>query len=166
MVMCMWLRFSIGGSQNQLLNVLKEAEAYPRTVACHCLRSVYQPRYQGYSMTRTQTVGKGGCRMRLLASVALQPRARAAGQESFRARFEGARWSKFEEEFLMKEVRGTPLRKAFPAEADELSRAAENARALQQLQASLYDGVLIDLVSNEMRAVQTGRPAFFGILLA
>ena len=34
--------------------------------------------------------------------------------------------------------------------------------ALQQLQASLYDGVLIDLVSNDsMRAVQTGRPAFF-----
>ena len=61
-----------------------------RPVARDRLCAVYQPRYQGWHDAHADR-RQGGRSLRLLAPVALQSRTGRAGQESLRARFEGAR---------------------------------------------------------------------------
>ena len=62
--------------------------------------------------------------MRLLASVALQPRVGGRGQEPIHLDSKEPQWDKFQD-FLMGEVRYLSVKKAFPAEADELFAEAQ-----------------------------------------
>ena len=89
---------SIGASQQQLFNVLKEAEAYPGPSLVIAYAPCINHGIKG-GMSRTQTVGKGAGAWR-------------------------ADWTKFQD-FLKKEVRYTSLQKMFPGEAEELFQAAE-----------------------------------------
>ena len=71
-------------------SVLKEAEAYPGPSLVIAYAPCINHGIKG-GMTRSADRRQGGCGLRLLAPVALQPDARGAGQESVRAGFEGAR---------------------------------------------------------------------------
>ena len=114
---------SIGASQAQLLNVLKEAEAYN----CPSLIIAYAPcinhGIKG-GMTRTQTVGKQAVECGYWHLWHFNPDLEKEGKNPFVYDSKEPDWSKFQD-FLMKEVRYTSLKKAFPAEADELFAAAE-----------------------------------------
>ena len=114
---------SIGGSQNQLLNVLKEAEAYPGPSLVIAYAPCINHGIKG-GMTRTQTVGKEAVACGYWHLWHYNPELEQQGKNPFVLDSKEPDWSKFQE-FLMKEVRYTSLKKAFPAEADELFRAAE-----------------------------------------
>lgn len=114
---------SIGASQAQLLNVLKEAEAYngPSLVIAYapCINHGIKG-----GMTRTQTVGKEAVACGYWHLWHYNPQLENEGKNPFVMDSKEPDWSKFQE-FLMKEVRYTSLQKAFPAEANELFQAAE-----------------------------------------
>ncbi|MEG1623009.1 MAG: pyruvate:ferredoxin (flavodoxin) oxidoreductase [Alistipes sp.] len=114
---------SIGASQNQLLTVLKEAEAYPGPSLVIAYAPCINHGIKG-GMTRTQTVGKEAVACGYWHLWHYNPQLEATGKNPFVMDSKEPDWSKFQE-FLMKEVRYTSLKKAFPAEADELFRAAE-----------------------------------------
>ena len=114
---------SIGGSQNQLLNVLKEAEAYPGPSLVIAYAPCINHGIKG-GMTRTQTVGKEAVACGYWHLWHYNPELEKQGKNPFVLDSKEPDWSKFQE-FLMKEVRYTSLKKSFPAEADELFRAAE-----------------------------------------
>ena len=114
---------SIGGSQNQLLNVLKEAEAYPGPSLVIAYAPCINHGIKG-GMTRTQTVGKEAVACGYWHLWHYNPELEKQGKNPFVLDSKEPDWSKFQE-FLMKEVRYTSLKKAFPTEADELFRAAE-----------------------------------------
>ncbi len=114
---------SIGASQAQLLNVLKEAEAYngPSLVIAYapCINHGIKG-----GMTRTQTVGKEAVACGYWHLWHYNPTLEEQGKNPFVLDSKEPDWSKFQD-FLMREVRYTSLKKAFPAEADELFKAAE-----------------------------------------
>ncbi len=114
---------SIGASQAQLLNVLKEAEAYngPSLVIAYapCINHGIKG-----GMTRTQTVGKEAVACGYWHLWHYNPMLEEQGKNPFVLDSKEPDWSKFQD-FLMREVRYTSLKKAFPAEADELFKAAE-----------------------------------------
>ncbi len=114
---------SIGASQTQLLNVLKEAEAYngPSLVIAYapCINHGIKG-----GMTRTQTVGKQADECGYWHLWHYNPMLEEQGKNPFVMDSKEPDWSKFRD-FLMKEVRYTSLQKAFPAEAEELFQAAE-----------------------------------------
>ena len=114
---------SIGGSQNQLLSVLKEAEAYPGPSLVIAYAPCINHGIKG-GMTRTQTVGKEAVACGYWHLWHYNPQLEAEGKNPFVLDSKEPDWSKFQD-FLMKEVRYTSLKKAFPTEADELFRAAE-----------------------------------------
>jgi len=114
---------SIGASQTQLLNVLKEAEAYPGPSLIIAYAPCINHGIKG-GMTRTQTVGKEAVACGYWHLWHYNPQLADAGKNPFVYDSKEPDWSKFQE-FLMKEVRYTSLMKAFPAEAGELFRAAE-----------------------------------------
>ncbi len=114
---------SIGASQQQLMNVLKEAEAYPGPSLVIAYAPCINHGIKG-GMTRTQTVGKQAVECGYWHLWHYNPQLEAEGKNPFVLDSKEPDWSKFRE-FLMREVRYTSLQKAFPAEADELFAAAE-----------------------------------------
>ncbi len=114
---------SIGASQAQLLNVLKEAEAYNGPSLIIAYAPCINHGIKG-GMTRTQTVGKQAVECGYWHLWHFNPDLEKAGKNPFVYDSKEPDWSKFQD-FLMKEVRYTSLKKAFPAEADELFAAAE-----------------------------------------
>ena len=114
---------SIGGSQAQLFNVLKEAEAYPGPSLIIAYAPCINHGIKG-GMTRTQTVGKQAVECGYWHLWHYNPMLEEQGKNPFVYDSKEPDWSKFRD-FLMKEVRYTSLVKAFPAEAEELFKAAE-----------------------------------------
>ncbi len=118
---------AIGASQQQLFNVLKEAEAYPGPSLVIAYAPCINHGIKG-GMARTQSVGKEAVACGYWHLWHYNPQLEAEGKNPFVLDSKEPDWSKFRD-FLMKEVRYTSLKKAFPAEADELFEAAEkNAR--------------------------------------
>ena len=114
---------SIGASQAQLLKVLKEAEAYNGPSLIIAYAPCINHGIKG-GMTRTQTVGKQAVECGYWHLWHFNPDLEKEGKNPFVYDSKEPDWSKFQD-FLMKEVRYTSLKKAFPAEADELFAAAE-----------------------------------------
>ena len=114
---------SIGASQAQLLNVLKEAEAYNGPSLIIAYAPCINHGIKG-GMTRTQTVGKQAVECGYWHLWHFNPDLEKEGKNPFVYDSKEPDWSKFQD-FLMKEVRYTSLKKAFPAEANELFAAAE-----------------------------------------
>ena len=114
---------SIGASQMQLFNVLKEAEAYPGPSLVIAYAPCINHGIKG-GMTRTQTVGKEAVACGYWHLWHYNPLLEEQGKNPFVLDSKEPDWSKFRE-FLLKEVRYTSLQKSFPAEADELFAAAE-----------------------------------------
>ena len=114
---------SIGASQQQLFNVLKEAEAYPGPSLIIAYAPCINHGIKG-GMSRTQTVGKQAVECGYWHLWHYNPQLEEAGKNPFVYDSKEPDWSKFQD-FLKKEVRYTSLQKAFPAEAEELFQAAE-----------------------------------------
>ncbi len=114
---------SIGASQAQLFNVLKEAEAYPGPSLIIAYAPCINHGIKG-GMTRTQTVGKEAVACGYWHLWHYNPQLEEQGKNPFVYDSKEPDWTKFQE-FLMKEVRYTSLMKSFPAEAQELFKAAE-----------------------------------------
>ena len=114
---------SIGASQQQLFNVLKEAEAYPGPSLIIAYAPCINHGIKG-GMTRTQTIGKQAVECGYWHLWHYNPQLEAEGKNPFVMDSKEPDWSKFRD-FLMKEVRYTSLKKAFPAEAEQLFEAAE-----------------------------------------
>ncbi|MFI3280191.1 MAG: pyruvate:ferredoxin (flavodoxin) oxidoreductase [Rikenellaceae bacterium] len=114
---------SIGASQAQLLKVLKEAEAYPGPSLIIAYAPCINHGIKG-GMTRTQTIGKDAVACGYWHLWHYNPQLEAEGKNPFVLDSKEPDWEKFQS-FLMREVRYTSLKKALPAEADELFQAAE-----------------------------------------
>ncbi|WP_304953604.1 pyruvate:ferredoxin (flavodoxin) oxidoreductase [uncultured Alistipes sp.] len=114
---------SIGASQQQLFNVLKEAEAYPGPSLVIAYAPCINHGIKG-GMTRTQTVGKEAVACGYWHLWHYNPQLEEQGKNPFVLDSKEPDWSKFQD-FLKREVRYTSLQKAFPAEAEELFQAAE-----------------------------------------
>ena len=114
---------SIGASQQQLFNVLKEAEAYPGPSLIIAYAPCINHGIKG-GMARTQTVGKEAVTCGYWHLWHYNPELEEQGKNPFVLDSKEPDWTKFRE-FLMKEVRYTSLQKSFPTEADELFAAAE-----------------------------------------
>ncbi|HLO57528.1 MAG TPA: pyruvate:ferredoxin (flavodoxin) oxidoreductase [Bacteroidales bacterium] len=114
---------AMGASQNQYLKALREAEAYPGPsliiayAPCinHGLRS---------GMDKSQEEQKRAVDSGYWHLYRYNPLLEKEGRNPFELDSKEPDWSKFQE-FLNSEVRYTSLKKAFPKEADELFRAAE-----------------------------------------
>lgn len=114
---------SIGASQAQLLNVLKEAEAYPGPSLIIAYAPCINHGIKG-GMTHTQAVGKQAVECGYWHLWHYNPLLEEQGKNPFVMDSKEPDWSKFRD-FLMKEVRYTSLQRAFPQEAEDLYRAAE-----------------------------------------
>ncbi len=118
---------SIGADQNQLLKVLREAEAYPGPSLVIAYAPCINHGIKG-GMTRTQSVGKEAVASGYWHLWHYNPQLADEGKNPFVLDSKEPDWSKFRA-FLMNEVRYTSLMKSFPKEADELFAAAqENAK--------------------------------------
>ncbi len=109
---------SIGASQQQLFNVLKEAEAYPGPSLVIAYAPCINHGIKG-GMTRTQTVGKEAVACGYWHLWHYNPQLSRPRARTLRARLEGARLVEVPRVLMKWEVRYTSLQKAFPAEADE-----------------------------------------------
>ncbi|MBE6190457.1 MAG: pyruvate:ferredoxin (flavodoxin) oxidoreductase, partial [Rikenellaceae bacterium] len=114
---------SIGASQQQLFNVLKEAEAYQGPSLVIAYAPCINHGIKG-GMTRTQQIGKDAVACGYWHLYHYNPDLEAQGKNPFVLDSKEPDWSKFQD-FLMREVRYTSLMKAFPTEAKELFEAAE-----------------------------------------
>ncbi|MDO4759074.1 MAG: pyruvate:ferredoxin (flavodoxin) oxidoreductase [Rikenellaceae bacterium] len=114
---------SIGASQAQLFNVLKEAEAYQGPSLVIAYAPCINHGIKG-GMTRTQQIGKDAVACGYWHLYHYNPDLEAEGKNPFVLDSKEPDWSKFQD-FLMREVRYTSLMKAFPTEAKELFEAAE-----------------------------------------
>ncbi len=114
---------SIGASQTQLFNVLKEAEAYPGPSLIIAYAPCINHGIKG-GMTRTQTIGKEAVACGYWHLWHYNPLLEDEGKNPFVLDSKEPDWSKFRD-FLLKEVRYTSLQKTFPQEAEELYQAAE-----------------------------------------
>ncbi|MBQ5638335.1 MAG: pyruvate:ferredoxin (flavodoxin) oxidoreductase [Alistipes sp.] len=114
---------SIGASQQQLFNVLKEAEAYQGPSLVIAYAPCINHGIKG-GMTRTQQIGKDAVACGYWHLWHYNPDLEAEGKNPFVMDSKEPDWSKFQD-FLMREVRYTSLKKAFPQEAQELFEAAE-----------------------------------------
>ena len=114
---------SIGASQQQLFNVLKEAEAYNGPSLIIAYAPCINHGIKG-GMSRTQAVGKEAVACGYWHLWHFNPELEEQGKNPFVLDSKEPDWSKFQE-FLSKEVRYTSLKKMFPAEAEELFQAAE-----------------------------------------
>ncbi len=114
---------SIGASQAQLFNVLKEAEAYPGPSLIIAYAPCINHGIKG-GMTRTQTIGKEAVACGYWHLWHYNPLLEEEGKNPFVLDSKEPDWSKFRD-FLLKEVRYTSLQKTFPQEAEELYKAAE-----------------------------------------
>ena len=114
---------SIGASQAQLFNVLKEAEAYPGPSLIIAYAPCINHGIKG-GMTKTQTIGKQAVECGYWHLWHYNPLLEDEGKNPFVLDSKEPDWSKFRD-FLLKEVRYTSLQKTFPQEAEELYKAAE-----------------------------------------
>ncbi len=114
---------SIGASQAQLFNVLKEAEAYPGPSLIIAYAPCINHGIKG-GMTRTQSIGKQAVECGYWHLWHYNPLLEEEGKNPFVLDSKEPDWSKFRD-FLLKEVRYTSLQKTFPQEAEELYQAAE-----------------------------------------
>ncbi len=114
---------SIGASQTQLFNVLKEAEAYPGPSLIIAYAPCINHGIKG-GMARTQTIGKQAVECGYWHLWHYNPLLEEEGKNPFVLDSKEPDWSKFRD-FLLKEVRYTSLQKTFPQEAEELYKAAE-----------------------------------------
>jgi pyruvate-ferredoxin/flavodoxin oxidoreductase len=114
---------SIGANQNQLLKVLKEAEAYKGPSLVIAYAPCINHGIKG-GMTRTPSVGKQAVESGYWHLWHYNPELEAEGKNPFTMDSKEPDWTKFRP-FLDKEVRYTALKKAYPAEAEELFAAAE-----------------------------------------
>ncbi len=114
---------SIGANQNQLLSVLREAEAYPGPSLIIAYAPCINHGIKG-GMTRTQSVGKAAVACGYWHLWHFNPELAEKGENPFKLDSKEPDWSKFQA-FLNNEVRYTSLIKSFPAEAQELFNAAE-----------------------------------------
>ena len=118
---------SIGASQAQLFNVLKEAEAYPGPSLVIAYAPCINHGIKG-GMTRTQTVGKQAVECGYWHLWHYNPQLEEQGKNPFVLDSKEPDWAKFRD-FLLKEVRYTSLKAVSPEDAEALFRAAEqNAR--------------------------------------
>ena len=114
---------SIGANQNQYLQAIKEAEAYPGPSLIIAYAPCINHGIKG-GMTRTQTVGKEAVACGYWQLWRFNPMLEEQGKNPFTLDSKEPDWSKFRE-FILKEVRYSSLTKLFPKEADELFAAAE-----------------------------------------
>ncbi|MDP4210321.1 MAG: pyruvate:ferredoxin (flavodoxin) oxidoreductase [Bacteroidota bacterium] len=118
---------SIGANQSQYFKAIKEAEAYPGP----SLIIAYAPCINHglkVGMGKTQEEGKRAVAAGYWHLYRYNPLLEQQGQNPFQLDSKEPDWSKFQD-FIMSEVRYASLKKAFPAEADELfSAAEENAK--------------------------------------
>ncbi len=113
---------AMGANNAQVLKVMREAEAYPgpsiviayAPCIAHGLRS----------MGRTQEEEKLAVECGYWHLYRFNPLLEAEGKNPFQLDSKEPDWSKFQA-YLNSEVRYTALKKSFPAEADELFKAAE-----------------------------------------
>jgi pyruvate-ferredoxin/flavodoxin oxidoreductase len=118
---------AIGASQNQYLQAIKEAEAYPGPSLVIAYAPCINHGIKG-GMTRTQSVGKEAVAAGYWHLWRFNPELEAKGENPFKLDSKEPDWSLFQA-FLNREVRYTSLLKSFPQEAKELFAAAEaNAR--------------------------------------
>ena len=114
---------SMGANQSQFLKVAREAEAYPgpsiiiaySPCIAHGLKSMGQSQEE-----ENRAVESGYWHL-----YRFNPMMELEGKNPFQLDSKEPDWSKFQE-FLNGEVRYTALKKAFPAEADQLFQAAED----------------------------------------
>ncbi|MDY3979355.1 MAG: pyruvate:ferredoxin (flavodoxin) oxidoreductase [Tidjanibacter sp.] len=108
---------------NQLLTVLREAEAYQGPSLVIAYAPCINHGIKG-GMTRTPSVGKEAIECGYWHLWHYNPDLEAEGKNPFILDSKEPDWSKFQA-FLAAEVRYSSLKKLFPAEADELFAAAE-----------------------------------------
>ncbi len=113
---------AMGANQAQYLKTLREAEAYPGP----SLIIAYAPciSHGLRSMGRTQEEEKLAVECGYWHLFRFDPRLEDEGKNPFQLDSKNPDWSKFQA-YLNSEVRYTSLRKSFPAEADQLFKAAE-----------------------------------------
>ncbi len=114
---------SIGANQNQYLQAIKEAEAYPGPSLIIAYAPCINHGIKG-GMTRTPTVGKEAVACGYWQLWRYNPLLEKQGKNPFSLDSKEPDWSKFRA-FILDEVRYSSLTKLFPAEADELFAAAE-----------------------------------------
>ncbi len=108
---------------NQLLTVLREAEAYNGPSLIIAYAPCINHGIKG-GMTRTPSVGKEAIECGYWHLWHFNPELAEKGENPFKLDSKEPDWSKFQA-FLAAEVRYSSLKKMFPAEADELFAAAE-----------------------------------------
>jgi len=113
---------NMGASQAQYLKTLREAEAFPGP----SLVIAYAPCInQGLkNMGQSQRQAKNAVECGYWHLYRFDPRLEQEGKNPFQLDSKEPNWANFQA-FLASEVRYTSLKKAFPAEADELFKAAE-----------------------------------------
>ncbi len=114
---------SIGASQAQLFNVLKEAEAYPGPSLVIAYAPCINHGIKG-GMTRTQTVGKQAVECGYWHLYRYNPMLESEGKNPFTLDSKEPDWSKFQD-FIKGEIRYTSLAKMFPDAANELFSLTE-----------------------------------------
>ncbi|HEY3390600.1 MAG TPA: thiamine pyrophosphate-dependent enzyme, partial [Prolixibacteraceae bacterium] len=115
-------QIAMGANQAQCLKTMREAEAYPGP----SLVIAYAPciSHGLRSMGRTQEEEKLAVECGYWHLYRFDPTLENEGKNPFQLDSKEPDWSKFQA-YLNSEVRYTSLRKSFPAEADELFKAAE-----------------------------------------
>jgi len=113
---------SMGASNSQVLKTIREAEAYPGP----SIIIAYSPciAHGLRSMGRTQEEEKLAVECGYWHLYRFNPQLEAEGKNPFQLDSKEPEWTKFQD-YLNGEVRYTALKKSFPAEADELFKAAE-----------------------------------------
>lgn len=114
---------SIGANQNQYMQVIREAEAYPGPSLIIAYAPCINHGLKG-GMTRTPSVGKDAVECGYWHLWRFNPALESEGKNPFVMESKAPDWSKFQA-FLNGQVRYTSLKKTFPAEATELFKAAE-----------------------------------------
>ena len=114
---------AMGASQNQYLKAVKEAESYPGP----SLIIAYSPCINHglrAGMGKTQQESKQAVESGYWQLYRFDPRLEEEGKNPFQLDSKEPDWSKFQS-FLLNEVRYSSLKKSFPAQAEELFKAAE-----------------------------------------
>ena len=114
---------AIGASQAQLLQVLREAEAYPGPSLIIAYAPCINHGIKG-GMAHTQAIEKRAVECGYWQLWHYNPLLEEEGKNPFVLDSKTPDWTKFRE-FLLDEVRYSSLKKVFPDEAEELYKAAE-----------------------------------------
>ncbi|MFN3557275.1 MAG: pyruvate:ferredoxin (flavodoxin) oxidoreductase [Bacteroidales bacterium] len=113
----------MGANQNQFLKAVREAEAYPGPSVIIAYSPCINHGLRG-GMGSTQTQTKEAVEAGYWQLYRYNPLLEAEGKNPFQLDSKEPDWSKFQD-FLASEVRYSSLKKAFPREAAELFKAAE-----------------------------------------